>query len=206
MKNLKETYLQNPCGTLSIPYWKNKTIQLSNSIKIFHKNKFDESKYKENEFQRFFRIKHNLLKIQKTQKCQTILTKDIEELINMINISYQNKQISINIDDVNEWMKHPVFNKSLWVCIKENSKMIASGIAEYDFEIKEGILEWIQVLPEFQHKGYGKRIVYELLYRLKELGSASVAVSGTLDNKSNPERLYRSCGFSGDDIWYIISN
>ena len=31
MITLKE-YLNNPCGTLSIPYWKNKTIKISNNI------------------------------------------------------------------------------------------------------------------------------------------------------------------------------
>ena len=33
----KEEYLLNPCGTLSIPYWKNKTIIIPSNIAIIHK-------------------------------------------------------------------------------------------------------------------------------------------------------------------------
>ena len=29
-------------------------------------------------------------------------------------------------------------------------------------------------------------------------------VSGEVDNKTNPEKLYRRCGFEGDDIWYVL--
>lgn len=86
---------------------------------------------------------------------------------------------------------------------QKNNHIIASGIAEYDYEIKEGILEWIQVLPQYQHQGYGKIIVCELLNRLKSVCASFVAVSGLVDNETNPEKLYRSCGFTGNDIVYI---
>ena len=29
-------YLQNPCGTLSIPYWKAKTLAIPDSMRIIH--------------------------------------------------------------------------------------------------------------------------------------------------------------------------
>ncbi|MFA5524645.1 MAG: hypothetical protein WDA24_09850 [Tissierellales bacterium] len=29
-------------------------------------------------------------------------------------------------------------------------------------------------------------------------------VSGEVDNDTNPERLYRSCGFYGDDVWWLL--
>lgn len=29
-------------------------------------------------------------------------------------------------------------------------------------------------------------------------------VSGKIDNPANPERLYRKCGFVGNDVWHII--
>lgn len=46
--------------------------------------------------------------------------------------------------------------------------MIASGIAEYDENTKEGIIEWVQVLPEYRRQGYGRMIVEELLHRLSK--------------------------------------
>ena len=31
-----------------------------------------------------------------------------------------------------------------------------------------------------------------------------VTVSRKVDNKTNPEKLYRRCGFEGKDIWHIV--
>ena len=31
-----------------------------------------------------------------------------------------------------------------------------------------------------------------------------VTVSGECDNPTNPETLYRKCGFNGNDIWYVF--
>ena len=81
--------------------------------------------------------------------------------------------------------------------------MAASGIAEFDEVCQEGIIEWVQVLPEYKGRGLGKKIVDVLLNRLKSIGASFVTVSGNLDNTSKPLELYRKCGFAGDDIWYI---
>ena len=29
-------------------------------------------------------------------------------------------------------------------------------------------------------------------------------VSGKVDNETNPEALYRKCGFVGNDVWHIL--
>jgi len=84
-----------------------------------------------------------------------------------------------------------------------NGEMASSGIAEYDEECREGIIEWVQVLPEYRRKGFGKKIVTVLLNRLKNIGADFVTASGSLDNTSKPLELYKKCGFIGDDIWYI---
>lgn len=107
--------------------------------------------------------------------------------------------------EVQEWTKHPVFNKKLWIWIidKNTEKPAALGIAELDSNIKEGSLEWIQVLPDYRCRRLGKTLVEELLNRLKPYVDFTT-VSGQMDNKTNPERLYRSCGFYGDDVWYVL--
>ena len=81
--------------------------------------------------------------------------------------------------------------------------MAASGIAEFDEVCREGIIEWVQVLPAYRGRGLGKKIVDVLLNRLKSIGASFVTVSGNLDNTSKPLELYRKCGFTGDDICYI---
>lgn len=94
---------------------------------------------------------------------------DVDDLILMINESYQHQNIRVAKEDIQKWNKRKVFNKNLWIGIKRDKRIIASGIAEYDIEIKEGILEWIQVLLNYKNQGYGKLIVNELLKRLKIL-------------------------------------
>lgn len=196
-----ERYLHNPCRTLSIPYWKNKSISIPENIDIVHKDDF-HGQY--SYYETYFRMYHSLKKLEKPQVLvQTIdLNKDLDELTQMMNESYQDEDIFVTKEDILSWTKRNVFRPDLWVKIVVDNKIIASGIAEYDEECKEGILEWIQVLPQYHHQSYGKAICLELLNRLKSYANF-VTVSGRTDNKCHPDNLYRSCGFTGDDIWYI---
>ena len=82
-------------------------------------------------------------------------------------------------------------------------ELAATGIAELDREIGEGILEWIQVSEDCRGRGLGRYLVSELLWRMR--GRALFAtVSGQCNNPSQPERLYRGCGFTGDDVWHVL--
>ncbi len=113
--------------------------------------------------------------------------------------------IKPNANEVIKWTKHPVFHNNLWIWIieKKTERPVALGIAEIDMKIKEGALEWIQVLPDYHGKKLGKVLVVELLKRLKPYANFTT-VSGEVNNLTNPERLYRSCGFIGNDIWHVL--
>ena len=127
-----------------------------------------------------------------------------KQLSEMMNASYKHEGIVINEETILEWRKHETFREYLCVSINtKDGKMVASGIAEYDMICREGFLEWIQVLPEYRKKGLGKKIVTVLLRRLKNIGAEFVTVSGNLDNTSAPLELYKKCGFTGNDVWYI---
>lgn len=97
--------------------------------------------------------------------------------------------------------------EDLWIAVRECGlkAIIASGIAEVDSDIKEGILEWIQVSPGCRGRGLGKFIVNELLWRMKDKADF-VTVSGKVDNKTKSELLllYRNWGFIGDTVWHIL--
>ena len=110
------------------------------------------------------------------------------------------------IETVMGWARHPTFDPSLWVWVLDNAKGIpvGLGIAEIDNNIQEGSLEWIQVLPQYRGMGIGKSIVRELLARLGTQVKFTT-VAGQADNTTNPEALYRSCGFKGSDIWWMFS-
>ncbi len=132
------------------------------------------------------------------------ISKELNEVSEFICKCYEN--IKPNSEEVNKWTKHDVFNNDLWVWIveKNTGNKVALGIAEVDKEIREGSLEWIQVLPDFQGKKLGKLTVLELLRRM-EKNVDFTTVSGETDNKTNPEILYRKCGFEGNDVWYLMS-
>ena len=200
--DIKE-YLQNPCGTLSIPYWKFKTQTISDSVIILH-NRDWNGQY--GVYQRYFRVKHNLNDLAPIDFDYDTIAIDYQakELCEMVNASYRHENIAISEKDILQWKNHETFREDLCVYINANSgTMAASGIAEYDETCREGIIEWVQVLPEYRKRGLGKKIVTVLLNRLKCIGADFVTVSGNLDNTSNPLSLYRACGFSGNDVWYI---
>jgi GNAT superfamily N-acetyltransferase len=197
-------YLENPCGTSSIPYWKQQVISIPENIKIYHEKLFNQIEVKPLHVEKYFRLIHHLNEIpEPNPMIETIdINKDLHELITLVNLCYADQQISVDEDDVNDWLNRKVYLSNLWVKIVLNQEIIAIGIAEYDSDAEEGVLEWIQVNPKYHGKGYGKIIVNELINRLSGL-SRFITASGKLDNKTNPEILYRRCGFVGHDVWYV---
>jgi len=108
-------------------------------------------------------------------------------------------------EDVQNWTHHPVFDRDSWIWVIDEKKdsPVGLGIAEVDSIIPEASLEYIQVLPEYRGKGLGKGIVLELLSRL--CGRVEfTTVSGEAENPTNPEGLYRGCGFCGDEVWWVL--
>lgn len=200
--DIKE-YLKNPCGMLSIPYWKDKTMTVPSSIRIIHNSKWDEQY---DNYRRYFRVKHDLTDLAPIDFDYDIISIDyqVKQLCEMMNASYKHENIIMSEEEILDWKKQETFREDLCIYINANDGiMVASGIAEYDETCREGIIEWVQVLPKYRKQGLGEKIVTVLLSRLKSIGADFVTVSGNLDNVCNPLRLYKKCGFKGDDIWYI---
>lgn len=198
----RDSYLRDPCGTLSIPLWKAGKMALPASIRIVHCRDW-HGEYAQ--YQRFFRVKHTLRDLSACESEYRVidLQAQASELSQMINTSYAHEHIRVSEDDLRSMQKHPTYCRELWVYLEADGRMAASGIAEYDRDCGEGVLEWIQVLPEYRGRGYGRRIVTILLNKLREMGADFVTVSGNLDNITSPLALYRACGFAGEDVWYI---
>lgn len=156
----------------------------------------------------YFRLIHNGEVQEKETTNNFIITEvniqtELEKVSKFICDCYEN--IKPNVDEVKKWTKHSVFDNNLWIWIidKKNNKPAGLGIAEIDKNVSEGSLEWIQALPEYRGKGLGEIIVKELLNRLRDKVNF-ITVSGEIDNNSNPEKLYRKCGFIGNDIWWVL--
>jgi len=171
-------------------------------LALLHHSQITEQ-FQNNE--KYFRLKHENktpLFYKTDYKIKDVdVSRETKQAAEFINRCYED--INLAEIDIRLWTHRPVYDKKLWIWItdKTTEEYLGLGIAEYDKEIKEGSLEWIQVLPEYQGKGVGKAIVNELLRRMQK--ADFIIVSGSVDDIF-AEKLYRSCGFKGDDIWYVV--
>ena len=128
---------------------------------------------------------------------------EVEDVVEIIQHCYSNMKVTPTI--VREWLARPVYAPDLWVWIvdAESTRKAGLGIAEFDPQVPEASLEWIQVLPEYQKRGLGTAIVAELLHRVEGKVHFTI-VSGEVGNPDEAERLYRKCGFTGSDVWWLL--
>lgn len=112
---------------------------------------------------------------------------------------------SITEAEISAYAQHPVYSAELWDAVQalESKEIVATGVAELDEDVGEGILEWIQVSPAYRGHGLESYVVTELLTRMSKKARFAT-VSGQVNNPSNPEGLYRKCGFQGNDVWHIM--
>lgn len=199
-----EQYLAAPCSTSSIPLWKTRQMTIPEGMRILHNEEFDPEILDDYVDEPYFRLLHRLDDLQKpTVPEGFVLSKaTFRETAAHISLCYG---MDITEQEIHSYTDRPVYHPELWVVLRDtrSGEIAASGIAEFDYEIGEGVLEWIQVSPKYRGRGLGKSIVLTLLTRMKGIARFA-SVSGQCRNPTNPEALYRSCGFTGNDIWHIL--
>lgn len=199
MITLKE-YLLDPCGSLSIPYWKWKAMELPESMKILHHREFASVEGYHDEM--YFRLRHDLMQIGERNgdiEIRAITSKDWEDAVKIIRRCYPG--ISFGIEQLKAMTGTSVYAPELWLIARVDGNIAGCILADLDREAREGILEWVQVLPEYRRRGVGKSLVLEALARMD---ADFATVSGRVENATKPERLYRACGFTGQDLWHIL--
>lgn len=201
----KDIYLANPCKASSLPFWKTNLVKIPENMKIVledHLQGMDVSEYSD---ERFFKLMHHMQDIEKPlldDKYEMVCC-GASEYAKHIVACYSD--VGVSDEELCEYQKHAVYDKDLWIAVTEKGQreIVASGIAELDTDIGEGILEWIQVSPEHRGKGLGKFVVNELIWRMKDKAEF-VTVSGKVDNSTNPRGLYIACGFTDEVIWHVM--
>ncbi len=203
-----EAYKENPCGVLSIPYWKNKHIKIPQNMRIVHDTEYMADQYKEYCDEPYFRLFHSLtdIHIVPLQGISIVTAKqeDIPLLADIINQSYTD--LSVTSEQLKGYTKTEAFCPELWIIAVDQANACAAGcgIADFDKELHEGIIEWIQVIPAYRGRKIGQLIVNELLKRMMSMAEFAT-VSGKVNNVTSPESLYRKCGFTGNDVWHILT-
>lgn len=200
--NLK-TYLNNPCGSSSLPYYKTNTYQFPKGVQVTHGYEIQVGS------QSYFRLIHTLDCIDDVivpdgyflRIIDTHNPNEIERLRLFVNSCYQD--ISLKSNQIQSMINSPLFDPHLWIIIEDkDGKIVASGISEHDRQVPEGILEWIQVDIRHRGMGFGKAIVNATLHYF-QTHVPFVTVSGECFNQTKPDQLYRKCGFEGNDIWTV---
>ena len=202
----EKIYLSDPCGASSLPFWKTETVTIPRSLKIVRNDEYKQSEYAAYTDEPYFKLIHRMRNLQKPVLPDgfSIENLSIPAFARHIGECYADGGISEA--DLTEYKNHLVYNPALWLAVKDSltGNIVATGIAELDPRIGEGILEWIQVSPKYRKQGLGTFVVNELLHRMK--GKADFCtVSGKVNNKTNPLALYECCGFSEKVIWHVLS-
>ena len=192
----KQQYLSDPCATASIPYWKAKLIAVPEGMLILHCAEFDAEKYTEYVDEPYFRLKHDLqgLSAPVLPDCFSTCPATPEDFALHIIKCYNG--IGVSAEELRRYSERPVYNPALWLAVKADrtGEIVASGIAELDREIGEGVLEWIQVTKKYRGLGLGSFVVLELLWRMKGIAKFAT-VSG---QTSVPGGAHLEC--SGDKV------
>lgn len=201
----KARYIENPCRASSLPYWKTLRTVVPENMRIVHEDDFSDEYLKQYTDARYFRLKHDLQNL-----CPAILPEGFvlydakpADYAGHINSCYGSE--GMTEAEMKGYAAHDVYDPKLWIAVLDcrTGEIAATGIAELDKDLGEGVLEWIQVSERCRGQGLGTYVVSELLWRLR--GKARfVTVSGQVNNATNPEALYRKCGFTGSDVWHIL--
>ena len=198
----EKEYLQDPCGVSSLPYWKTEKSLITPGVTVVREDGFRADNYAGTD-ERYFKAVHDLVRFPRPDLppgCN-VVSCGADEAARHINVCYSSGAVTLK--EMRAYARRPVYDPGLWIAVRDESGIIASGIAERDDRIGEGILEWVQVSPDHRRGGLGRFVVCELLRRLKGR-AAFVTVSGRLDDPNEPLRMYRSCGFRDPVVWHVI--
>lgn len=180
-------------------------MSVPKGIKIIHNDDFSEAEYQQFDDEPYFRLFHSLQELSAPLIPEGFMLCDVtlKDYADHINKCYDS--IGISEADLQSYITRSVYSAKLWLAVKDicTGEIVATGIAELDREIGEGVLEWIQVSKNYRGCGLGSYIVSELLWRMKGIAKFAT-VSGQCNNPTNPEWLYRKCGFIGTDVWHIL--
>lgn len=197
-----EEYLRAPCAALSIPYWKAARLTTPAHVTVLHRR---ELPHPETRGEAYFRLFHDLRAIGSTQAegidLVTAAPTDLEVMADVICRSYSD--LSTTPDRLLASVPPAFRDPALWILARDRRSGACAGcaIAALDSTLGELSLEWVQVLPRYRRRYIASALVNELL--LRGLRSARFATVSGKAASGAPEALYRACGFTGEDVWYV---
>ena len=209
-------YLWDPCRVSALAYWKERTYPKPQGLEVFLAETWQAlpelEKASFSRIDTFFKLRHDLSNLEdpvlppdfRFRTFDPESEADFDHALAIIQGAYPSTDL--NLPKLKALMDTPVYQADLWFFLdileRDEFKPVAFALGDLDPLIGEGILEWIQVDPDYRRWGLGKALVLEILRRMK--GRASFAtVSGDVHNANDPLSLYRKAGFVGQGLWVI---
>lgn len=199
-------YAQNPCGASSLPYWKARRMEMPEDVRILHASAWPGVCPAGYADELYFRLYHDLraLKTPRWPAAFEMCGATLEEVAAHIRTCYSGARVSAQT--LLEEAPPQAGLRLCWVAAREkkSGELAATALAVVYAEMREASLEWIQVSPAFRRRGLGACVVRALLERLAEQADFAT-VSGRARHEARVENLYRACGFTGQDVWHILT-
>lgn len=134
-------YRSNPCGLLSIPYWKAQKITIPEHMLIVHHSEYSDDLLQEYTDTVYFRLLHKFMhNIKSNNKLilppefhiNSIEKTMFQDLVELINNSYTHLGITVDIDQVEDWTKAETYEPQLWTGIFKEDRIIGAIVVDYD--------------------------------------------------------------------------
>ena len=108
------------------------------------------------------------------------------------------------LNDIDALKSRNTYHKDLWLGLYEEENLVGILIGDIDNQIKEGSIEYLAVLPEYQNMGFGKKLVNHALSLMKGYAKICTVFSRS-DNNYHTLELFKSCDFSEEFHWFVIN-
>jgi len=129
---------------------------------------------------------------------------DLPVVADLMNAAYPSLPRFMDVERLQAMLQTDYYYADAWIFLHDEAidRPIGVGISGHCAQADEGFIDWVQVLPRYQHRGLGKLLVMESVRRLAAAGC--ITVSGTLDAPFAMGDLYENCGFGQFRHWSLL--
>ncbi len=131
--------------------------------------------------------------------------RDLEAASRLMNAAYPSLHQLMTPEKLRRMAEAPYHDPRQWFFLVEtnSSQPVGFAIVGYCSELREGFIDWIEVLPRLRHRGFGSILTRECIRRLRDRASF-ITAQGSLDAPFVHGDLYEKCGFERIRQWTIL--
>lgn len=133
--------------------------------------------------------------------------RDVAAAVALMNAAYPSLRHLATAGKLQAMMAAKHFFPQGWFFLRHSAtgERVGLTICGHCSQMREGFIEWTEILPRFRHRGLGALLVKEAINRLAER-SDFLTASGSLDAPFAMGDLYMSCGFEHLRQWSILGS